>query len=223
DAGWTTAKGSAPNLKTAAGSGPTVATASAPVRIARGTIPIGKYVAAAIPCGRRVPDDMFAGRHLAELGKVVEQVLAAEAPVHIEVLARRTAAYFGVGKITPRIIEQVRSVLDGRGKILADEPDIIWRADQDPNAVLGVRVAGANPIACRDITEIPLSEVAAAARIVVERAPSVPRQDLVRDCARLLGFARITDKVTARVSLGVELAMVRELIAIENDRAHLLS
>ncbi|MFT3699520.1 MAG: DUF3320 domain-containing protein [Kofleriaceae bacterium] len=238
DDGWVSgpAAGSAPTLAAradgsgpksapvkASGSGPTLAgSSSQPIRIARGTIPIGKYVAAAIPCGRRVPDDMFAGRHAAELGKVVEQVLAAEAPVHIEVLARRTAAYFGVGKINARIVEQVRSVL-GSARATAEEPDIIWRADQDPSSVLCVRVAGANPIAARDITEIPLSEVAAAARIVVERASGMPRTDLVRDCARLLGFARITDKVTARVSRGVELATARELIAIENDRAHLLS
>jgi hypothetical protein len=192
------------------------------VRIARGTIAIGPYTAAAIPCGRRVPDDMFAGRHAGELAKVVEQVLAAEAPIHVELLARRVAAYFGVGRVTPRIVEQVRSVLAGRGK-LGDEPDVVWRADQDPAAVPSVRVAGANAVACRDITEIPLSEVAAAARIVVERAAGLGEKELVRDCARLLGFARITDKVTDRVARGVQLAAVRELITIANGRAHPLS
>ena len=84
-----------------------------------------------------------------------------------------------------------------------------------------VRVAGASAVACRDITEIPLSEVAAAARIVVERASGLAQLDLVRDCARLLGFARLTDKVTQRVERGVQLAATRELIAIENGRAHL--
>ena len=208
--------------KTAKGSGPTIAHAdTSPVRIKRGEITIGPYTAAAIPCGRRVPDDMFAGRHIAELGKVVEQVLAAEAPIHLELLARRVAAYYGVGRVTPRITDQVRSVLDGRGKI-GDEPEIIWRADQDPAGVQSVRVAGNNAIAVRDITEIPLSEVAAAARLVVERASGLSSTDLVRDCARLLGFARITDRVTDRVARGVELAATRELIAIENGRAHLL-
>ena len=52
--------------------------------MARGTIAIGPYTAAAIPAGRRAPDDMFAPRHLPELGKVVEQVLAAEAPMHLD-------------------------------------------------------------------------------------------------------------------------------------------
>jgi len=209
--------------KVAAGSGPTLATAdTSPVRIPRGAITIGPYLAAAIPCGRRVPDDMFTGRHSGELAKVVEQVLAAEAPIHVDLLARRAAAYFGVGRVTPRIVEQIRTVLEGRARV-GDEPDVLWRADQDPSTVPSVRVAGNNPVACRDITEIPLSEVAAAARIVVERATGLGETELVRDCARLLGFARITDKVTDRVARGVQLAATRELIAIENGRAHLLS
>ncbi len=207
--------------KLATGSGPAAPADSAPIRLARGAISVGPYTAAAIPCGRRVPADMFTGRHVGELAKVVEQVLAAEAPIHVELLARRVASYFGVGKATPRIVEQVRSVLDGRSR-MGDEPDVVWRADQDPACVPGVRVAGANAVSCRDITEIPLSEVAAAARIVVERASGLAQADLVRDCARLLGFARITERVTDRVVRGVQLAALRELIAIENGRAHLL-
>ncbi|MEP6862080.1 MAG: DUF3320 domain-containing protein [Deltaproteobacteria bacterium] len=218
-----TATGSDKLVATAAGSGPTLATAdTSPVRLPRGSITIGPYTAAAIPCGRRVPDDMFTGRHTGELAKVVEQVLAAEAPIHVDLLARRAAAYFGVGRVTPRIVDQIRTVLDGRARV-GDEPDVLWRADQDPATVPSVRVAGNNPVACRDITEIPLSEVAAAARIVVERVNGLGETELVRDCARLLGFARITEKVTDRVSRGVQLAATRELIAIENGRAHLPS
>jgi hypothetical protein len=216
-------RGGRPAIDSASGSGPTLATAdTSPVRLPRGAITIGPYTAAAIPCGRRVPDDMFTGRHTGELAKVVEQVLAAEAPIHVDLLARRAAAYFGVGRVTPRIVDQIRTVLEGRARV-GDEPDVLWRADQDPSTVPSVRVAGTNAVACRDITEIPLSEVASAARIVVERASGLGESELVRDCARLLGFARITERVTDRVARGVELARTRELIAIENGRAHLLS
>ena len=209
----------------AAGSGPTDAVAvsldhTTPLKLPRGAIAIGPYTAAAIPAGRRLPGDMFSARHVAELGKVVEQVLAAEAPIHLDLLARRVGAYFGVGRVTPRIAGQVRVAIEGRGRF-GDEQDVVWRLDQDPSSVPPVRVAGASAVACRDISEIPLSELAAAARIVVERAAGLSATELVRDCARLLGFARITDKVTERVTQGVQLATVRELITIENGRAHL--
>ena len=217
----------------AAGSGPTdavaslsgevaapVARGSAPVRIAKNAIAIGPYLAAAIPAGRRAPDDLFAPRHAGELGKVIEQVLAAEAPMHVDLLARRVAAYFGIGRLTQRVTDQVRVALAGRGR-WGDEDHVVWRLDQDPEGVPAVRVAGQGASVRREIEEVPLSEVAAAARIVVERAVGIAANDLVRDAARLLGFARITERVIERVASGVRLAARRELIRIDGGKATL--
>ncbi len=197
-----------------------LASGSSPVRLARGAIPIGPYTVAAIPAGRRAPDDMFAPRYLPELGKVVEQVLAAEAPMHVDLLARRVGGYFGIGRLSQRVTDQVRVALAGRGR-WGDEENVVWRMDQDPAGVPPVRVAGQGPAALRQIEEVPLSELAAAARIVVERAPNIQPTELVRDAARLLGFARITERVTDRIHLGVELALQRTLITLDNGRARL--
>jgi hypothetical protein len=98
---------------------------------------------------------------------------------------------------------------------------VVWRLDQDPDGVPAVRVAGQGASARREIEEVPLSEVAAAARIVVERAVGIPANDLVRDAARLLGFARITERVIERVAAGVRLAAHRELIRIDAGKATL--
>jgi hypothetical protein len=197
-----------------------LASGSKPVRVARGAIPIGPYTIAAIPAGRRAPDDMFAPRYLPELGKVVEQVLAAEAPMHVDLLARRVGGYFGIGRVTQRVTDQVRVALAGRGR-WGDEENVVWRMDQDPAGLPPVRVAGQGPAALRQIEEVPLSELAAAARIVVERAPNIGPKELARDAARLLGFARITERVTDRIALGIDLALERTLIAVDDGRAHL--
>ena len=202
----------------AAGGG--IATGSQPIRIARNSIAIGPYLAAAIPAGRRAPDDLFAARHRGELDKIIDQVLVAEAPMHVDVLARRVGAYFGIGRLTQRVTDQVRSVLAERGR-WGDEDNVVWRRDQDPSAIPPVRVAGQGASARREIEEVPLCEVAAAARIVVERAVGIPANDLVRDAARLLGFARVTERVIERVASGVRLAARRELIRIDAGKATL--
>jgi hypothetical protein len=193
---------------------------SAPIRLARNAIAIGPYLAASVPAGRRAPEDLFLPRHLGELGKIVEQVLAAEAPIHLDLLARRVGAYFGIGRLTQRVTDQVRVALAGRGR-WGDEDDVVWRLDQDPSGVPPVRVAGQGASARREIHEVPLAEVAAAARIVVERAVGIPTADLVRDAARLLGFSRTTERVVERVASGVRLAARRELIRIDGGRATL--
>ncbi len=215
----------APELITlATGSGPQelVDAASAPIRVKRGSIAIGPYSAALIPAGRRAPDDMFAPRHVAELGKVVEQVLAAEAPMHLQLLARRVGAYFGIGRLSQRVTDQVKHALLGRAR-WGGEDGIVWRLDQDPTMVPAVRVAGQGAEARRGIDEVPLAELASAARIVVERAGGIAATDLVRDTARLLGFARITPDVTARIDIGVRLATQRELIKLDDGRASIPS
>jgi very-short-patch-repair endonuclease len=232
-----TAQGSAPVVRIppkaasseppvlASGSGPTLATPLAaydgpttPTKIARNAIPIGPYTAAAIPAGRRTPDDLFAPRYLGEVQKIVEQVLAAEAPMHVDLLARRVGGYFGIGRLSQRVNDQIVLALDGRGKF-GDEDKIVWRLDQDPTSVPPVRVAGQHATARRAIEEVPLSELASAARIVVERAGGITTPELVRDSARLLGFARVTEQVSERVTLGVRLAIARELIRISDNKA----
>ncbi len=215
-----TTTGATPALTASTDTLPALAAGSSPIRLARGAIPIGPYTVAAIPAGRRAPDDLFAPRYLPELGKVVEQVLAAEAPMHVELLARRVGGYFGIGRVTPRVTDQVRIALAGRGR-WGDEEHMVWRMDQDPAGVPAVRVAGNGPAARRDIDEVPLSELAAAARIVVERAVGIGPTELIRDAARLLGFSRITDRILERVAVGVQLAQQRTLIVVDNDRAKL--
>jgi len=189
-----------------------------PTRIARNAIAIGPYTAAAIPAGRRTPDDLFAPRYLGEVQKIVEQVLAAEAPMHVDLLARRVGGYFGIGRLSQRVSDQICLALEGRGKF-GDEDKIVWRLDQDPASVPPVRVAGQQATARRAIDEVPLSELASAARIVVERAGGITTPELVRDSARLLGFARVTEQVSERVTLGVRLAIARELIRISDNKA----
>jgi hypothetical protein len=227
-AGGVLAAGSGPAPASSAGgpagsqrlSSPSIDVILPPLRIPRGAISVGPYTVAAIPAGRRVPNDLFAPRHLPELGKVIEQVLAAEAPMHVDLLARRVGAYFGIGRITQRVAEQIRHAIEGRGR-WGDEHDFVWRMDQDPAGVSPVRVASGGPSALREIDEVPLTEIAAAIRIVVERAFGIGPRELVRDAARLLGFSRITDRVTERIGDGLRLAQRRELVRLDGTRVTL--
>ena len=63
-----------------------------------------------------------------------------------------------------------RGALDGRGRF-GDEQGVVWRLDQDPASVPPrARRGHERRRRAATIDEVPLSEVAAAARIVVERA-----------------------------------------------------
>jgi len=100
-------------------------------------------------------------------------VLAAEAPMHVDLLARRVGAYFGVGRVTDR--SSIRSASAARRpRPLGRRAGVVWRLDQDPDERppgarrrLERRWAPRYSARCRSV------EVAAAARIVVERGHDV--------------------------------------------------
>ena len=216
------AAASGPERRLARGSRPT-ATGGDP-ELVLGLAPkaaptVARYHAASVPNGRRRPDDMFEPRHAEELGKLIDRVIEVEAPIHLALLARRVAAYFGVGKVTPRITEAVAAAAASRTRASDDEPGVLWRLDQDPTALPAVRVASDAIESRRDIDEVPLVEIVGAAVVVVDRTAAAPIGNLVRDAARLLGYARITDRVIERVRLGVELAAKSGAIRIDGERA----
>jgi hypothetical protein len=187
---------------------PALAVGSEPTAVVRSDAgarripPVLAYQSASVPAGRRTPDDLFDPKLADELGRLIEKVLAVEAPIHLNLLSRRVGAYFGIGKVSERVHERVRSAVASRA-IFGHERDIIWRADQDQAEWPRVRVIGETADSRRDIDQVPLAEIASAALVVVDRTPAPSLESLVRDAAKLLGFARITDQVTRRVRAGV--------------------
>jgi hypothetical protein len=184
--------------------------------------PVTVYSAASIPAGRRTPDELYEPKLTDEVGRIIDTVLTVEAPIHVDLLARRVGAYFGIARVTARVGERVRELVATRGHYGdADDTDVVWRRDQDVRALPTVRTADEAAETRRDVDEIPLAEVAAAAAVVLSRAIGAPLDDLARDTARLLGFARVTDRVARRMRTGIDLLVARGGCLVDGDRASL--
>jgi hypothetical protein len=176
-----------------------------------------------VPAGRRTPDDLHEDRYQDEAGNVIDKVLSAEAPIHFDLLARRVGAYFGIARVTTKVGERIRELLGTRGRFgdADGDGDIVWRTDQDPRLLPTVRTADDAAENRRDVDEIPLPEIAAAAAVVLSRAVGATLDDLGRDTARLLGFARLTDRVARRMRAGIDLLVARGGCVLDDDRASL--
>lgn len=171
----------------------------------RATLPtVGRYVAATTPVGRRSADDLFSPRHRDEATKLIERIVAAEAPIHLGLLARRVGAYFGIGRVTARVAEQVRALATPVTQV-GTEPDVFWRLDQAPGEWPQVRVAGDAVESRRVIDDVPLAELASAVLVVLHRSGGGLEAEVARDAARLLGFSRVTDRVIERIGVGVDM------------------
>lgn len=180
---------------------------------------VGRYLAATTPVGRRSADDLFADKHRDEAIRVIERVLAAEAPIHLSLLARRVGAYFGIGRVTARIAEQVRALATPVAA-QGDEPDVFWAPTQAPSDWPVVRVAGEAAESRRVIDDVPLAELASAVLVVLQRSGGGVSADVARDAARLLGFSRVTDRVIERIGESIDLLLARE--AARRDGARIV-
>jgi hypothetical protein len=205
----------------AVGSTPTPAPMPAlPLPLAMPTI--ARYVAASVPAGRRPADQMYEARYADEVAKIISVVLAKEAPVHLDLLARRVGAYFGIGRLTEKLTHRVKELIGDQGVLgKGVDKDVVWRADQDREALPGVRVAGDAAETKRDIEEVPVAELASAAAIVLHRTAGGAVDDLIRDTARLLGFARVTDRISKRVKVGLDTLAKRGGCTIEKGKVAL--
>ena len=185
--------------------------------------PIGRYVVAPVVSGRRTADDLHDVARGDELGKVIDTVLAVEAPIHAALLARRVATAYGIGRMTPKVVERVRMIAATRAQVGSpDDPDVVSRRDQDPAALAAVRVPDdSRPDSKRDGEHLPLVELAAAARIVLERNLGLPRADLVRETAKLVGFARPGDKLAARLEAAIAVLIARGGASATGERVAL--
>ena len=183
---------------------------------------VATYRAASVPAGRRTPDDLHEPRYEIELGRAIDQVLEVEAPIHVDLLSRRVGAYFGIGRISARVVERIREVAATRARVGdPDDPDAVWRTEQDSAVLPPVRAAGSAAETRREAAEIPLAEVASAAAIVLGRNVGMTMDDLARETARVLGYARLGERVQKRMRAGIDLLATRGGCTIDGARAAL--
>jgi len=129
-------------------------------------------------------------------------LIAREAPIHLDRLCRGVAAAFSIERIGARVRRRVEDVLQ---TLPEEERPIIrsgfvWAAGQQPTEWRLFRVPSPGSSNHRSIDEIPIVEIANAMRHVLEREISLPRDDLVRETAHLLGIGRAGKHVRSRVA-----------------------
>ncbi len=145
-------------------------------------------------------EDFFSPRLDATLLRMIENVLAVEAPLAFSALCRRVAAPFGVARTTGRVQARVEGLLDRlpEGVRPIHRNEFLWGPGQDPNAFTAWRGRGEDDEARRSADEIPCEEVAAAMEDLLRRHGHMQEKDLLREAARLLGFSRMGSRLAVR-------------------------
>ncbi|MCC7389125.1 MAG: DUF4011 domain-containing protein [Phycisphaerales bacterium] len=164
------------------------------------------YAPARRPAGVTARSDIFEERTTERAVGAIVAVVEQEGPVVPEVVLRRLAAWFGVPRVTDRYRERFGELLGlaAAGGAVVRVGDALWGAGADAPGYDAYRAAGEEEDSQRDIEWVPLVERAAAVRAALRAQIALPREDLEREAARLLGVARATAKTREAMGEAVD-------------------
>jgi very-short-patch-repair endonuclease len=163
--------------------------------------PVVPYQRAALEQIASDSDQLHAPEQLQTLRLLALRVLNTEAPIHIDELSRRVAGAFGGARVTDRLRRRMMEALSGLHTFQVVE-EFVWSRDVIRENWRVVRAPGAADDE-REIEVIPLEEISAAARWVLQQNLSMGTSDLYRETARLFGIQRLGQKIEDRVRSGV--------------------
>lgn len=153
------------------------------------------------------PDDFYDVKSDGSIRVLIEAVVSKEGPVSLDLVSRRVAEHWGVGRVTSRTVKRIEGLARKAAVtvVYGAESAFLWTRCQDPKTFSMFRVAGENESSKRDAEYLHSQEVANAALYVLEQHVSLPVADLVRETARLLGYQRTGPTVDKAMRSGIGL------------------
>ncbi len=155
------------------------------------------------------PDDFYDARSDASIQGLIEAVVSKEGPVPLELVARRVAAHWAVGRVTSRAVSRIEGLAwKSNVKVVRGrEATIHWPPTQGPQTYSLFRIPAESEDSKRSAEHLPPQEVANAVLYVLEQHVSLPRAELVRETARLLGYQRTGTAVEKAMMTGINLLL----------------
>ena len=161
-------------------------------------------------------------RNRPRIVKQLTEVINTEAPINKELLYRRVLDAWNIGRTGTRVVAHLDSLLSQTGALKRRRGSrvFLWQPSQDPTAYHAYRLPQ-NEADKRDAEDLPPEEVAACMIALLAQQLSLPRPDLIKETARIFGFARLGAKVEEALEAGVEVGLAGRLLVEREGRLFL--
>lgn len=156
--------------------------------------------------------------NLKKITDCINDVLKAEAPVSVKLLAKKVCSCWDIIRMTA----PVKSVFDtalaaaDAETVTHGENDYVWMKDQERDSYDICRTVG-NGSERRDIADIAPEEIGVGIKRIMARQVAMTRDDLLRETAHLFGYTRMSAALETAVALGIKSAKNRGWIAFDED------
>jgi Protein of unknown function (DUF3320). len=148
----------------------------------------------------------------------IQKVVNSEGPISHNLLCKRIIKAWGMSKVGSRIDARISEIC-ASSKLQTTKLGTMkyyWPANLNPNTYKGFRVPNSDKQSRRDVEDIPLEEIKNAATEILVQQISLPKEDLIREAARLLGFQRTRPTIQEYFIRGIDL-LIKSGTAVNND------
>lgn len=164
-------------------------------------------------------DDILFPQNVAKIKAQIFNVLEVEAPVSRDLLSRRILGAWGIGRMGSRVGSHLNQVYE-RMNLRQEEAGynvFFWKGGQQPADYKIFRIA-ANADQKRSAEDLPPEEIANGITEILKNQISLPMADLIREGAKLFGYARTGSNVEQAMQAGIRKAIERGVVKQEGDR-----
>ena len=142
-----------------------------------------------------------------------------EAPIMRNLLAKRVLSAWGISKLGTRINAYFEKLINESAirETTFEDSTVLWKDGLNPDHYEGFRVHTHNGQK-RDADDLPPEEIANGIKDILSHQISLPKDDLVREAARLFGFARSGAIVENAMKKGIKIAIQKGFISEKEDR-----
>jgi hypothetical protein len=164
-------------------------------------------------------DEFFDTRRTQKILTQIQQVIQKEAPISQSLLSKRILSAWGISRLGVRLKEYLDGLYDSLNlKYTRQNGSVFyWNSDQSPETYNTFRIPE-NEEHKRSAEDLPKEEIAAGMVEILTNQISLPPDDLVKETARLFGYARLGGNVEQAMKTGTEYALQKGMIAENNER-----
>ncbi|MBP3856157.1 MAG: DUF4011 domain-containing protein [Ruminiclostridium sp.] len=157
-----------------------------------------------------------------QIKRIIEAAVQWEAPISRDVLYHYVLAAFGMksfAKAETRF-DKILSEFDYK-KTIRDNTVFLWNKDIDPANYNDFRGTSENGIR-RKFDDIATEEISAAVRYILAASVSLTRTDLMKETAKLFGFAKYTENASGAISQGIANAVRNGYAKVDQETGRIM-
>jgi hypothetical protein len=148
------------------------------------------------------PGQLYEVENRPSLDRMVTHVIEVEGPIFVDLIARRIARAYRLGRATRKLVETIQEMTEGRfARTREEDRTIVWPEGAEISNLLPFRPASLD---IRDHADIPLIELASLAIPPIADGHNSGAAAVIM--GRQLGLELIRPTTRSRLTMAVELA-----------------